>query len=96
MSKTRHKAVVYLKQTVTCPNGSVGTPALYTQSSPDRDDVWNFVKALYEQGIIIAYRMLISPGGEEDSYCMTEGVVFLEDGHGPVVSVIGGHAAVTV
>ncbi len=86
MTKPRYKAFVCLTKPLNLPDGSSAVPALQTKSFLEKKPVLDFVRALYDQGLICSYRMLYSPNGEEDNYYNDEEVVYLDNAR--VVSII--------
>lgn len=75
----RYRATVFLKQTIKTEAGEAH-PCLNTSSFYEKAPILNLVKALYDQGVIVAYRMTYSPDGDESNYYFDHEVVYLEDG----------------
>jgi hypothetical protein len=82
-----YKAHVYLTAKLEDSKGVKGTPCLETASYTEKEPVFNFVQALYKQGIIEAYRMLYSPDDDKNSWYMDKEVVYLPH-HEPIMNLL--------
>ncbi len=80
MTHPRYKAYVTLAQTVLNSEFTPKHPILETKSSFDKNSVFDLVRAMFNQELIIAYHMVYSPNSEEDNYYNDEEVIYLPEG----------------
>lgn len=79
-TETKYKAVVYLSKEIKDSKSNSGLPVLFTTESESRDSVLNFVKKLYEQELIIAYRMMYL-AGEGKTWYNDSDIVYLPENY---------------